>query len=295
MKLNLLPQTVSKGRALRFGYLGSALILILTVIACAAMKFGPAQGLTDAKARVDASSGNAANAVATAASADDVISSASVVLRNSSLAKNLIDHNDTYPQLYADVKRYIPSFYRITSMSAVPVDGESCTVTLVGVLDSYQEYADLMLAMMRWKDAKTISRSGYELDPTTVPPASPTDTIGIPHKASEPVLPSSQLDRLAYYESQNYAPPGYLASNSYGSGDQNTRGAMPGESTVTVVMTVSRNLQVPDIAATLGSGGGGATTAALPTGGGPPGPGGGPPGAAGTQAGGGQRGGADAG
>lgn len=257
MKLNLLPQTVSKGRAVRSGLFVGALILIGGIILAAAMTFQPQHDLDQAKERVANAEQPAADAVATAADADTVIATAADTIRDANLAKAMISHNDVYPKLYSDLKQYIPSFFRLTSMSAVPIDDTTCTVTLEGTLQSYQQYADVILSLMRWKEAKTITRSGYNYDVPQVPAISPDDTLAIPHKLSEPVLPQSQLDRLAYYESQNYAPKGFLGLNNYGT-NQNPKGATPDESSVTIVLTVARDLRVPDVAATLGGGGGGA-------------------------------------
>ncbi len=277
MKLNLLPQTVSKGRALRSGYLVGALILLVTVILCGLMYFGPRGQLVEAQQNVDNNAAPAADAVATGTQKNDVIQTALPVIRNANLAQAMIDHNEVYPELYTTVRGYIPGFFRINSMSAQPVDNTTATVTLVGTLQTYQQYADLMLALMRWKDVTSVSRTGFTLNLPQVPPLTATDQKGVPHKANEPPLPDSQIARLAYFESMNYQPKGYLGLNGFGSGAPGTKGAAPNESLVTIVLTVKRNLQVPDVAATLHGGGAAGGAATTPVGFGGPGPGG-PPG-----------------
>jgi hypothetical protein len=134
-------------------------------------------------------------------------------------------------------------------------------------LDSYQQYGDLLLAMMRWKDAKNISRTGYTVDLPTVPAATPENPVGKPETRAQASAPKSQLDRLAYYESQNYNPAGYIGLNNYGSPGTDVRGATPNESVVTIVMTVNRNLQCPDIVASLNSGPSGPAPSTAPIGG----------------------------
>ncbi len=291
MKLNLLPQTVSKGRALRSGYIIGALILVASLIACGLMYFGPQGALREAQTNVDNSAQPAADAVATGAEKDTVISTAAIVIRNANLAQAMLDHNKVYPDLYDEVRTYVPNFYRLTAMSAQPVDGQTATITLQGTLETYQQYADLMLAMMRWKDVTSVSRTGFTLDLPQVPALSASDQKGIPHKLNEPTLPVDQLQRLAFYESNNYQPAGYLGYNGYGTGALGTKGPTPKESLITLVLTVKKNLQVPDISATLHASGGAAAATPAGFGGppagpgmggpmGPPGgfPGGGPPG-----------------
>jgi hypothetical protein len=256
------------------------IIVVIAFILAAALTFAPQQAYNEAKARVDNAEQPAANAVATAAEADTDIATAADTIRNANLAKAMIDHNDVYPKLYSDVRQYIPSFFRLTSMSAVPIDGTSSSVTLVGTLQSYQQYAEVILSLMRWSDPTThvpvvtsISRTGYNYDVPQVPAVGPDDPVGMPHKSSEPVLPPKQLDRLAYFESQNYAPKGYLGLNNFGT-EASPKGATPDESEVTITMTVNRDLEVPDVAATLGGGGGGGGGASLAMGMGRGGPGG---------------------
>jgi hypothetical protein len=279
MKLNLLPQTVSKGRALRTGYVFGTLILILALLASGWMTFSTKGPLDEQLQRVDSTAQSAADAVATGAQKDEVISSASTVIRNATLAQDMIEHNDVYPDLYTDIQRYVPSFFRLTSLSAQPIDENTATVTLVGTLETYQQYADLMLALMRDKDVTSISRTGFTLSLPEVPALTTADQKGTPHKLGEPTLPEGQIDRLHYFESQNYQPAGYIGQGGYGSGADDTKGPTPKESLITIVLTVNRKLEVPDISRTLHSGGAGSSSAAPAGFGGmtTPGMGGGPP------------------
>src|SRR5579862_3476595 len=209
MKLNLLPQTVSKGRALRTGWVVGSMILIATILACGFMKFGPATAaMNEQQRRVDDSAQGAADAVATGSQKNDVIQTAAVVIRNANLAQALIDHNDVYPNLYAEVLPKVPGFFRLTSISAQPVDNTTATVTLVGTVGTYQEYADLMLALSppRLPDVTSISRTGFAMNPVEVPALTAVDQKGLPHRPGEATLPEGQVARLNYYESQDYQP-----------------------------------------------------------------------------------------
>ena len=259
MKLNLLPTTEKKSRAGRAGLFLAAFIFIVAVVAYGLMTLVPKATLEAQKADLGDLPQKVANADATSKSADTVIASAADVIRNAQLAQAMIDHNDVYPKLYDDVKRYIPPDYRIQSMSAKPLGEGQSEVTLVGTLAGYQRYADLMLALMRFKDAKTISRGGYVLDDPTVPALNSSDQKGKMRRANEAPIPDDGLERLAYFQSKAAsAPTGYLASGGYGSSTDETRGALPDSSVVTIVMTVARDLRVPLAADTLRAGGGGA-------------------------------------
>jgi hypothetical protein len=170
---------------------------------------------------------------------------------------------------------------------------------MVGTIGSYEEYSDVILALMRYKKATTISRSGYNYDPAIVPGLSPEDPVGTPRKQGAAPVPTDQLERLAYLQSQPQTG-GYLDAGNYGAPGTDAKGAMPGQSEITIVMTVSKDLQAPDPEATLAAAGSAsagaatATTVSAPSGPGafgapggpPPGP---PPGAIGASRGGGRK------
>jgi hypothetical protein len=290
MKLNLLPQTVSKGRALKTAWFFGALLMVGSLFLAIFLSVSAQGALTSAQAEAEGNKQGAADAVITAAHADDIVASAQDVIRDANLSKAMIDHNDVYPELYGEVLPYVPSFFRLTSISAAPIDGTTARVTLVGTVGSYEEYSDVILALMRYKLATTISRSGYNYDPTIVPNLTPEDPIGAPRKQDATAVPQDQLAKLAYLESQP-RQEGYLDQGNFGASGTDTKGAMPGQSEITIVMTVTKDLQAPDPQATLAAAGGAAGAAAATTGapgfggpgGPPPGtiPGGPPPGALG--------------
>ncbi len=282
MKLNLLPQTEKKSRRGKTAVLVGVMIVLAALGGAGALTFIPTAQLKAAKEGVPELETRVARADAVAKSADVVIAQAADVIRNASLAQAMIDHNDAYPKLYDDIKRYIPPYYRIQSMTASPLGEGQSQLTLTGTLTGYQRYADLMLALMRFPDARSISRQGYILDDPVVPPLTVEDQIGKMRKAGEGPIPDDQLERLAYFQAKAAAEPqGYLGQGGYGSGTTDTRGPLPNASVVTIVMTVARDLRVPLAAETLrAAGGAGAGTGAQASFGGPGAPGG-PPGAMG--------------
>ena len=293
MKLNLLPTTEKKSRQGKTAILVAALIVLGSIAGYGALTFIPLNALREAKSGVEDLQTQVANADATSKTADTIIASASDVIKNAQLAQAMIDHNEVYPKLYDDVKKYIPPYYRIQTISAAPISATTSQLTLTGTLSGYQRYADLMLALMRFKDAVDIQRQGYNLDDSQVPALTGADQYGKMRKANEGVIPDDSLERLAYFQAQAAAAPkGYLAAGSFGSGGTEVRGALPNASVVTIQMTVARDLRVPLAAATLSPAGGAATgfggAPGAPGGFGPPGvpPGfGGPPGAPGGRGG----------
>ena len=281
MKLNLLPTTVSKGRQAQSAVFLSALIAIIGVVIGGALNVTSSQALDTAKSEQQASVGPAQEAYSKSQEADSIMNDEKSValIRNASLAKAMIDHNDVYPALYESIKPYIPAFYRINSISASSAGGNA-TVILVGTLDTYQQYADLMLAFSRYPKLSSISRSGFSGKFEVVPNINQTDTEGRPRTLDTAPIPDDKFARLAYFQAQ-VQQEAYTGVGNFGTGTDNTRGAMPDSSLVTVTMTIPYDLQVPEprLTLTAGAGGAAASTGAATAAGPPPGTGGPPPGA----------------
>ena len=276
MKLNLLPTTVSKGKQAKSGIVFSAVIAIAGAIVAIYVSTSSSKALADAKQRYEDSVNPAQQAYDMSTKADAILNAPSSValIREAKLAEAMIKHNDVYPDLYDGVKPYIPSFFRVNSLFATPASNTSATITLVGTIKTYQQYADLMLAFSRYPGLVSIGRAGYQLNDAVVPNLSPVDQAGTPHKPSDGPVPDDKYARLTYFESQ-VQPQGYTGVGNFGSGTDSTRGAMPDYSLVTVTLTVTKDLSVPLPRNTLAGSGGGFTGA-----GGPPGrtAGGGAPG-----------------
>ena len=83
-------------------------------------------------------------------------------------------------------------------MNATPIDDNTSTVTLVGTLDSYQQYSDLMLALLRFPDAQSVGRNSYVSTDKIVPALTEVDQNGRPRGVNEaPVPAANQHLRIA--------------------------------------------------------------------------------------------------
>lgn len=252
MKLNLVPKHVSKAGQSR-GFMVLAIVIVVLTLAGSFLMFAQSnKRLNDAVAAAEQYQQTAADAVVTANDADRVIGQAAIFDRNLKLAQAMLDHNFAYTQLYDDVFAHIPSFFRLNSISATPNGAEGCTVTLTGFLDTFQQYADMNLALLRIPGAVNVARSGYVIDDKYVPNLTETDQNGAPIKPGEAPLPSDPWERWQELERRAAAAPqGFQNVNGFGTmgGD---KGAMPGFSTVTFTVTImGRDIQTPDPTATI--------------------------------------------
>jgi len=282
MKLNLLPTTVSKGKQSQSAVIFSVIIALAGVGIGGFLSVSSQKALDQARAEQSESVGPAQAAYQKSADADTILASEKSVdlIRNAMLADAMIKHNDVYPDLYEEIKPYIPPFFRINSLSAASAGADTSTVTMVGTIDTFQQYADLMLAFSRYKNLVSISRSGFVDRRLIVPNINTVDTEGRARRQDEAPIPDDKLLRLAYFQSQPQ-PGGYTGEGNFGSGTPNTKGAMPEASLITVVLTIKKDLQVPEPRQTLSAGGG--TPSAGGAGGGMTGP---PPGFGGAGGGG---------
>lgn len=278
MKLNLLPTTVSKASASKGAAIGAVILGLLGVGAAVGMIFISNTALNTAREEAIVHQKPAADAVATAQQARVQMDSANTIIRNQMLSEAMLAHNDVYPDLYTEVMRYVPAYYRLTSLSATPA-GETTVISMTGQLDTFSQYADLAIALWKIPDALDVARAGYVNDDKRVPNLSEGDQVGAPIGPSDSPLPSDPLQRLdALIARANSEPTGYLNVGGFGSTDTvSARGATPGYSTVSMTVTVQRDVRVPDPRATINSGGG--APAAGGFGGAPQGFGGGPVGA----------------
>lgn len=188
------------------------------------------------------------------------------VVTNAALAKSMLASSRIYPDFYDGVKPYIPAFFRITQMSASPVDDKTSTLNLTGTVRNAQEYADLMLALLRIPGATSVSRAGFQAEDVVVPALSETDQSGKPRKESEAPVPDDPLERLQYFTDQS-VPTGYLNSGNFGITEpKTTKTVRPGESLISVVVTVPKDLRVPNPRGTIAALGGATGASATPAG-----------------------------
>jgi hypothetical protein len=269
MKLNLLPATVSRGRATRTAWTITIVFALLSILASAAMMIKSGNDLKRAESAYNDAQPAYQATVDMSAQVETMMGLPQVqaLSRNVDLAHAMINHNDDYPNLYRSTLQYIPPFYRVTSLSASPISDSQASVNVVGTLGSFQQYADLMLALMRNPNAVSVTRSGYVDTSQFVPNLVESDQTGRPRLTSQSPIPDDPLQRLAFFESTSQAA-GYTGVGNFGTGTDATRAAMPGQSLVSVQIVVNAKLQTPNPRQTLSTGGGGAPA--------PAGPGGGP-------------------
>lgn len=195
MKLNLLPVTVSRGAKTRSAWVVTSLIIAGCAVGCFLIITAGEGALKDANAELAQAQPDAVNALAMSNEADQKILEATPYLRNTGLAKSMLAHNRAYPDLYAKVFRYIPPFFRINSITATSAGPDTAQITMFGTLHSHQQYADLMLALLRpGSDVISVSRSGFISEDLVVPPIDTTDQVGRAKKPNDPSIPSDPLE-----------------------------------------------------------------------------------------------------
>ena len=284
MKLNLLPTYVSKGNQAKTATVVSVLLALLGILGAVGMIFISKDQLRAARENAESKQERAERAVQVSKRADQVVTDAQMIIRNINLADAMLKHNDVYPDLYRDIKPYIPGFFRVTSMTATPIDATNARVTLTGTLKTYQQFADLMIALFRIPGATSVARAGYNNVDPYIPGITDVDQNGRPIRPGQAPIPDNKYERLAYFQSQG-APTGFTGEGGFGTADRSqARGAMPGYSLITVTVDMPRALQTPDPRATLTAQGpatptGGAATAPGVPGAVPGAPAGAPPGA----------------
>lgn len=251
MKLNLLPTHVSKGSQLRTGVIIGIVLFLLGFGTMYYLMSSSQKQRNDSMTAAENLRADAAQAVSIASDADRIITNAAGLQLNIALARQMDLHNQVYPDFYDKFFPFIPGFFRINSMRAVPNGGDSCVVTMGGVIHTFQDYADVMLAMLRVPGAQSVTRSGYVLEETVIPPLNAQDQKGIPIRPGEPRLPEDKRDRLDAL----IATGGVEGVNNQGGfgtpGVPRVREAMPHWSNITIAVVVTANLQTPDPMATL--------------------------------------------
>lgn len=264
MKLNLLPKSTRRGGGGGGGPAGAVGIIVFVVMLLVGI--GIAAGLwfmgktakEKALAEARTEQKRAADALAVAQQAEPIMQSATILDRNLKFANSLQEHNTKYMDLYDTVLDHVPAFCRVTAISADPTGPTDATVTLTGILRTYQEYADTSLALHRIPNVVSVVRSGYTIDEKSVPAASAIDPFGTPLAPGETPLPSGgmeRLDALIARAEQEAGNRGFQGVSGYGT-ESAFKGAMPGSSVVTFVIQIAnRPIQVPNPRVTLTSGG----------------------------------------
>ncbi len=251
MKLNLLPADISRTGRSKSAWVLMGLISLVGIGAAFLLIFTSQKSLEKAKADAEQYKAAADEVARIASQADaQVTPQVTSIFRNVELVKAMNAHNRVYPDFYDQMLPSVPSFFRLTSIDARPVDQERCTVAMVGVLKTYQQYADVMLAFLRHPDAISITRSGFEARAPYVPQITEQDQQGVPIDPNRSQVPQDPLARLDYYIAQS-AQEGYVGVSNFGSEGTAARGPMPDYSQVTINLVMKHNLQAPDPIATL--------------------------------------------
>jgi hypothetical protein len=240
-------------------------VMVLIIALAAAATFvlistGRAK-LEAARDRADTLRPQVAIAMGKSQMADQIIQQVTGIDRNLKLTTAMTEHNSKYVGLYREVMGYIPSFYRINSMSAAPTGPDSCTVQMTGVLKTHKQYADLVAALYRMPGVVSVARNGYSDVNPYVPNLNTEDQLGTKIKPGEPNLPSDpDLRMQEMIRRANSGPTGFQGIGGFGQ-DVFPKGAMPDWSTVSVTMQiVGRPMQVPNPRATLDQHASGAAT-----------------------------------
>lgn len=256
MKLNLLPTGASKSSMAIFAIAACVLMVIAGVLGALFMSVFSTQQLKAAKERVDTLQPMYTQVKTVSDEANLIMAGSTDFDRNLKLANAMLEHNGDYVRLYEDTMSVLPSWFRVTSMSAAPANEQYCTVSINGVLRTNQQYADMMLALGRMPGLVQLGRSGFIDTNHRRPGLNETDQIGTPIKPGEDQLPSDPWARFNALVARGAGTPsGFQNINGFGSGDINVRGAMTEWSAVTFTMVVARNIQTPDPVATLRAGG----------------------------------------
>jgi hypothetical protein len=155
----------------------------------------------------------------------------------------------------------------MTQVSATPLGPDTASVSITGTLKTFQQYADMMIALYRIPGATTVTRQGYTNVDPYIPNVNDVDQNGRPIKPGQTNIPDDKYERLAYYQSQGTLT-GFTGTGGFGTGDTTqAKGAMPGYSLVTFNVVIPRALQTPNPRATLqaqGAAGAAPTTGTAP-------------------------------
>ncbi|MEQ1822688.1 MAG: hypothetical protein ABL949_09270 [Fimbriimonadaceae bacterium] len=246
MKLNLLPTGVARESKGRFATVMAIVLAGAGIFSLFFQSSRSAEYVKQQQDRIDAAKAQAERAVSYVNAANDILQNNRGVILNANLAKAMEDHSDVYPKLYDDVKQYIPAWFRINSLAATPGGADATVVTMTGVIKSQEQYADIMLAMLRVPNVVNVSRRGFVYDNPAVPPLTEADQMGRSKKPSAPTIPDDPLDRLEL-QIASATTTGFQNVGGFGTTAKPVvRQAMPGWSNITIDLLIRTNVQSPD-------------------------------------------------
>lgn len=263
MKLNLIPPKQKKEGGSSWGIPVGVLLLIVGILVSLFLIGSSIAAENAARAKVEARQPEAQRVVTFANSAEQTIQLATPFNVNYQLAQDMNKATLAYPDLFDDIRPYIPSFFRVTSISASPFSGQAdqfAEVRITGVIASFQQYTNLLLALLQYPNAVSVIPSAY----TSPAPFRPNVTedrqnpqMGWPGARSlEGVQdPLQRLEIIQFNQSLSPAAPrltySFIDVGNFGTDNPGPKGPMPGYSEVTVQLYVMTDLRVPDPRATL--------------------------------------------
>lgn len=266
MKLNLVPTSAARQGASKITWVVMVIMILISGYIAVKMNGQSAAALAKAKDLVAANQNASNNVNTVSASADQIMTEESGPMLNTSLVHAMQAHCRVYPDFYDDLFKYIPGYFRITSVSVSPNDANTCTLTMTGTVGSLREYMDLVLALMRIRGAQQVTRSGYQLTHTFVQPLTENTQHSWKIKPGEATLTDDPIQRLDAKISAAHSTD-FVGVGTFGTpGLPRTRGADPSETLLTVGVVLTRNLLTPNPRATLaGAGAAFATAPGAPT------------------------------
>ena len=196
MKLNLLPTYVGKGRQVVLALFVGVILILVSAGFSFTMITNSHRQLAQVQAQAHDYETPVNSAKDYADKAENVVAPLKEITRDINLANAMNAHNDVYPKFYNSIFPYIPSFFRITSMAAVPIDPGTVNLTMTGVIKTHQQYADLMLALLRIPNSGAVTRSGFTATFPVVPNVTSADPNPVTRDPNKPVLPKDPLQRL---------------------------------------------------------------------------------------------------
>lgn len=257
MRLNLLPKHASQGSRWKGFFIAGLAMVALSILAAVFMIKKSNTDVTDAQARLDQEKPRAEAALKEAQKAETVAALGTEIQRNLDLKSSMDAQNSKYTRMYRFVMDYIPPYYRINNMSITPIDDKNFRLNLTGVLQTFQQHADLSIALLRLPGAQSVARGAFDINDIFIPNLSEDDQVALPHllkNGRKPPMvnsgPNSGPDaQLAYLQSlAQQGATGFTGVGGFGTKDATLRHAMPEWSEVTyqVLMSMDDKLKASD-------------------------------------------------
>lgn len=196
MKLNLLPICETQETTLKKTIFLMGAVLLGTIAASTVMAIYSNSRIQASKQKAEELEPQAAFAYRRAMQANSIIKSGTLLERNMRLEEAIEKHNAAQIHLMNDVLQYIPGFFRVTSLTIAPRGAQDSLVTITGIVRTYQQYADVMMALMRMPGATQSFRFGFESKERYVPPLIEMDQAGQPIKPGQVRLPDDPWKRF---------------------------------------------------------------------------------------------------